>query len=103
MGKSIEFLLLRGRQNLILFFSKKNGSPEKKMEKFKLFDFPAEIGKWENRDLTFDEFQRYSRQLILPEIGKNGQINLFNSKVLIVGCGGLGKFREILRKMLKHF
>ena len=33
---------------------------------------------------------RYSRQLILPEIGVQGQLKLNNTSVLIVGAGGLG-------------
>lgn len=33
---------------------------------------------------------RYTNQLVLPEIGKNGQDKLDNAKVLVVGCGGLG-------------
>jgi molybdopterin/thiamine biosynthesis adenylyltransferase/rhodanese-related sulfurtransferase len=33
---------------------------------------------------------RYSRQLIIPEIGLQGQLELLNSKVLVVGAGGLG-------------
>lgn len=33
---------------------------------------------------------RYDRQIILPEIGEEGQIKLKNAKVLIVGVGGLG-------------
>lgn len=40
--------------------------------------------------LSQDEVQRYSRQLILPEIGVSGQKKLKESSVLIVGCGGLG-------------
>jgi len=36
------------------------------------------------------EVERYSRQLILPEIGVAGQIALKSSKVLICGAGGLG-------------
>ena len=40
--------------------------------------------------LTSDEIGRYSRQLILPEIGVNGQKKLKESSVLIVGVGGLG-------------
>lgn len=40
--------------------------------------------------LTSDETSRYSRQLILPEIGVAGQMKMKNSSVLIVGCGGLG-------------
>ena len=33
---------------------------------------------------------RYSRQLIMPEIGVAGQQKLLNSSVLVVGAGGLG-------------
>ena len=33
---------------------------------------------------------RYSRQILFPEIGKNGQEKLLNSRVLLVGCGALG-------------
>lgn len=40
--------------------------------------------------LTQDEIKRYSRQLILPEISIEGQVALKNTKVLIVGAGGLG-------------
>jgi len=39
---------------------------------------------------TEDQLQRYSRHLLLPEIGEQGQIKIFNSKVFIVGAGGLG-------------
>ena len=41
-------------------------------------------------DLTKEEISRYSRQLLLPEIGKEGQVKLKSASVLIVGCGGLG-------------
>ena len=34
--------------------------------------------------------ERYNRQIILPELGENGQEKLNNAKVLIVGVGGLG-------------
>lgn len=40
--------------------------------------------------LTEDQLQRYSRQIILPEIGEQGQTKIFNAKVFIVGAGGLG-------------
>jgi adenylyltransferase/sulfurtransferase len=40
--------------------------------------------------LTNEEIQRYSRHLILPEVGMEGQIKLKNAKVLLVGAGGLG-------------
>src|SRR5215213_1878035 len=34
--------------------------------------------------------ERYSRQILFPEIGKAGQEKLLKSHVLIVGCGALG-------------
>ena len=37
-----------------------------------------------------DPFERYSRQIQLPEIGIDGQKKLTGAKVLIVGVGGLG-------------
>ncbi|KMJ45936.1 HesA/MoeB/ThiF family protein [Xenorhabdus khoisanae] len=40
--------------------------------------------------LNDQEFMRYSRQLLLEDIGPEGQEKLKNSKVLIVGLGGLG-------------
>ncbi len=43
-----------------------------------------------DRELTRTEVERYSRQLVLPEIGKEGQQKLKGSSVLIVGAGGLG-------------
>ncbi len=44
----------------------------------------------ERSELTRSEFQRYSRQLLLPEVGLQGQERLKASSVLIVGAGGLG-------------
>ncbi|MBA3233075.1 MAG: ThiF family adenylyltransferase, partial [Propionibacteriales bacterium] len=41
-------------------------------------------------DLTVDEVRRYSRHLIIPEVGMTGQKRLKNAKVLVVGAGGLG-------------
>lgn len=40
--------------------------------------------------LTEEETQRYARQLLLPEIGSEGQEKLKNASVLCVGAGGLG-------------
>ena len=40
--------------------------------------------------LTNDEIKRYSRHLIMPEVGVEGQLKLKASKVLCVGAGGLG-------------
>jgi sulfur-carrier protein adenylyltransferase/sulfurtransferase len=41
-------------------------------------------------DLSVDEVKRYSRHLIIPDVGMAGQKRLKNAKVLIVGAGGLG-------------
>jgi adenylyltransferase/sulfurtransferase len=41
-------------------------------------------------DLTIDEVRRYSRHLIIPDVGMAGQKRLKNAKVLCVGAGGLG-------------
>ena len=40
--------------------------------------------------LTKDEILRYSRHLIMPEVGTEGQLKLKAAKVLLVGTGGLG-------------
>ncbi|XP_008833375.1 adenylyltransferase and sulfurtransferase MOCS3 [Nannospalax galili] len=40
--------------------------------------------------LSRDEILRYSRQLLLPELGMRGQLRLAAASVLVVGCGGLG-------------
>ncbi len=42
------------------------------------------------RDLNDSQLLRYSRQILLPEIGIEGQHKLLDSSVLIVGLGGLG-------------
>jgi adenylyltransferase/sulfurtransferase len=44
----------------------------------------------EAEDLTRDEVQRYSRHLIMPEVGVEGQRKLKAARVLCVGAGGLG-------------
>jgi sulfur-carrier protein adenylyltransferase/sulfurtransferase len=40
--------------------------------------------------LSKEEIQRYSRHLIMPEVGMDGQLKLRNAKVLLIGTGGLG-------------
>ncbi|XP_051724305.1 adenylyltransferase and sulfurtransferase MOCS3 [Ctenopharyngodon idella] len=43
-----------------------------------------------NATLNNDDIMRYSRQLLLPELGVKGQVAMSNISVLVVGCGGLG-------------
>src|SRR6266852_1572567 len=40
--------------------------------------------------LSKDEILRYSRHLIMPEVGMDGQLKLKSAKVLLIGTGGLG-------------
>ena len=40
--------------------------------------------------LTAEQRMRYSRHTLLPEVGVDGQVKLLNSKVLLIGAGGLG-------------
>jgi len=42
------------------------------------------------RGLNNDEIQRYSRHLIMPEVGMEGQLKLKQARVLCIGAGGLG-------------
>lgn len=46
-------------------------------------------------ELTTDEITRYSRQIMLPEIGEAGQQKLKQSSVLIAGAGGLGSVASL--------
>jgi molybdopterin/thiamine biosynthesis adenylyltransferase len=42
------------------------------------------------RTLTAEQRERYSRHLLLPEVGADGQQKLLDAKVLLLGAGGLG-------------
>lgn len=41
-------------------------------------------------DFSEDQIRRYARHILLPEVGGTGQARLLDSKVLVVGAGGLG-------------
>ena len=53
---------------------------------------------WKNAGLPFEvpkvltdaERDRYSRHLLMPEVGETGQLKLLHGKVLLIGAGGLG-------------
>ena len=42
------------------------------------------------KSLTQSQLARYSRHLLMPEVGEAGQIKLIGAKVLLIGAGGLG-------------
>jgi molybdopterin/thiamine biosynthesis adenylyltransferase/rhodanese-related sulfurtransferase len=56
------------------------------------------FNKWKDEGLTWstpatmtqDQRMRYQRHLLLPEVGEKGQLKLLDSKVLLLGAGGLG-------------
>ena len=58
----------------------------------------GDIDAWQNAGLHIDrdralnkaEVQRYSRHLLIPEVGERGQGKLLDAKVLLIGAGGLG-------------
>jgi adenylyltransferase/sulfurtransferase len=43
-----------------------------------------------DKPLTLEQLQRYSRHFMLSEVGEQGQTKLLDSKVLLIGAGGLG-------------
>jgi sulfur-carrier protein adenylyltransferase/sulfurtransferase len=48
--------------------------------------FPVQLP----RGLAAEQRSRYSRHLLIPEVGEEGQLKLLDSKVLLIGAGGLG-------------
>ena len=47
-------------------------------------------GRWADVSLSQNEYARYSRHIIMPEVGLDGQKKLKAAKVLVIGTGGLG-------------
>src|SRR5436309_3881412 len=43
-----------------------------------------------NMDFTDEQITRYSRHILLPEVGGKGQKKIAKARVLVVGAGGLG-------------
>ncbi len=45
---------------------------------------------YQKKFLRPDQLERYSRHILMPEVGEEGQIKLLESRVFLVGAGGLG-------------
>ncbi len=79
---------IRAGDEVILIPAIAGGSCEHESERKGLLD--SEIERVKAVSLTNDEIKRYSRHLLLKEIGVKGQKKIKAAKVLIVGMGGLG-------------
>lgn len=63
-------------------------SPRSRIHEGVTVTFPALVEP--AAELSTDEVRRYSRHLIIPDVGMTGQKRLKNAKVLVIGAGGLG-------------
>ncbi len=82
LGKHHYTRLGAGNRNPFLLFSKPGGLPLRKIKDVMT----------DRTMITFtdDELERYSRHIILKDIGIEGQAQIRDSRVLIIGAGGLG-------------
>lgn len=63
-----------------------------------VYSMAGGFGGWKNASLPFQkpviltkqQQARYSRHILVPEVGEAGQIKLLESKILLIGAGGLG-------------
>lgn len=64
----------------------------------KVYSVRGGFTEWKKQALPFEmpkflkeaDTERYKRHLLIPEVGTEGQIKLLNSRVLVVGAGGIG-------------
>ncbi|NXT78623.1 MOCS3 sulfurtransferase, partial [Zapornia atra] len=83
---------LRGlREQLAAALAEEGATAAAEEEKERIAAFPDPLPPLPAQaSLSAADILRYSRQLVLPELGVRGQLRLARSSVLVVGCGGLG-------------
>jgi sulfur-carrier protein adenylyltransferase/sulfurtransferase len=88
----IYLLCASGRRSLVSAFTLQQLGYQR------IYSVKGGFTDWKNQGLPFEtpktlnpeDLERYKRHLLIPEIGEKGQIKLLNSRVLIVGAGGIG-------------
>lgn len=96
-GEIMEMMKEHHKKEVIIYCSIGENSKRyaDELRKFKIPAWSLEGGYREwllaaSEELSGEEVKRYSRQMILPQVGEEGQKSLKQAKVLVVGAGGLG-------------
>ncbi len=66
------------------------GTPSQSSSRLRVCEFQSSSPLSLSLSLTNDEISRYSRHLVLSDVGMKGQTALKNSSVIVIGAGGLG-------------
>lgn len=90
--QELYLLCASGKRSLVAAFCLQEMGYER------VFSVEGGFSEWKNRALPFEmprmlkeaDHERYKRHLLIPEIGEAGQLKLLNSRVLVVGAGGIG-------------
>jgi molybdopterin/thiamine biosynthesis adenylyltransferase/rhodanese-related sulfurtransferase len=91
-SQQVELYCAGGTRSLIA------GSTLQQMGYDNVISMAGGFGQWKGsgykfiqpRTMTEAQAKRYSRHILIPEVGEEGQFKLLDSKVLLIGAGGLG-------------